>query len=43
MWQVIHEKVNMDRLMDRAFELSDYYAKRKRFEVEIRGEQYGGE
>ncbi len=29
--QVIHEKVDMDRLMDRAFELSGYHEKRKRF------------
>lgn len=29
--QVVREKVDMGRLMDRAFELSDYYAKRKRF------------
>jgi CO/xanthine dehydrogenase Mo-binding subunit len=34
--QVIHEKVNMGHLMDRAFELSDYHAKRKRFDVENR-------
>jgi len=32
--QVIHEKVDMDGLMKRAFELTDYYEKRKRFEVE---------
>lgn len=32
--QVVREKVDMERLMDRAFELSDYYAKRKRFEAE---------
>jgi CO/xanthine dehydrogenase Mo-binding subunit len=32
--QVIREKVDMGRLMDRAFELSDYYAKRKRFSEE---------
>ena len=32
--QVIHEKVDMDRLMARAFELTDYYEKRKRFAVE---------
>jgi CO/xanthine dehydrogenase Mo-binding subunit len=36
--QVIHEKVDMDRLMDRAFELSSYHEKRKRFEVENPGE-----
>ncbi|MGH9744822.1 MAG: xanthine dehydrogenase family protein molybdopterin-binding subunit [Candidatus Acidiferrales bacterium] len=35
--QVIHEKVNMDRLMDRAFELSGYYEKRKRFAAENPG------
>src|SRR5215469_2377779 len=35
--QVIQEKVNMDRLMDRAFELSDYHAKRKRFDAENPG------
>ncbi|HEY4907176.1 MAG TPA: xanthine dehydrogenase family protein molybdopterin-binding subunit, partial [Candidatus Acidoferrum sp.] len=35
--QVIHEKVDMDRLMDRAFELSGYYEKRKRFETENPG------
>jgi len=29
--QAIHEKVDMDRLMDRAFELIGYYAKRERF------------
>jgi CO/xanthine dehydrogenase Mo-binding subunit len=32
--QVVREKVDMGRLMDRAFELSDYYAKRKRFAAE---------
>ena len=32
--QVIREQVDMDRLMDRAFELSDYYAKRERFQAE---------
>jgi len=32
--QVIHEKVNLDRLMDRAFELSDYHAKLARFSRE---------
>jgi CO/xanthine dehydrogenase Mo-binding subunit len=32
--QVVREKVDMGRLMDRAFELSDYYAKRKRFTAE---------
>jgi len=29
--QVIHEKVDLPRLMDRAFQLSDYHAKRERF------------
>jgi CO/xanthine dehydrogenase Mo-binding subunit len=29
--QTVREKVDMNRLMDRAFELSDYHAKRKRF------------
>jgi CO/xanthine dehydrogenase Mo-binding subunit len=29
--QVVREKVDMDKLMDRAFELSDYHAKRARF------------
>ena len=29
--QVIHEKVDMTHMMKRAFELSDYYAKRRRF------------
>jgi len=29
--QVIHEKVDMDGLLDRAFELSDYRAKQERF------------
>jgi CO/xanthine dehydrogenase Mo-binding subunit len=36
--QVIHEKVDMDRLMDRAFELSGYHEKRKRFAAENPGE-----
>src|SRR6266481_3988828 len=35
--QVIHEKVDMERLMDRAFELSGYHEKRKRFEAENPG------
>jgi CO/xanthine dehydrogenase Mo-binding subunit len=35
--QVIHEKVDMDRLMERAFELSGYYEKRKRFAAENPG------
>lgn len=34
--QVIHEKVNMDQLMDRALELSGYHAKRKQFDAENR-------
>jgi len=29
--QVVREPVNLERLMDRAFEMSDYYAKRQRF------------
>jgi CO/xanthine dehydrogenase Mo-binding subunit len=37
--QVIHEKVDMDRLMDRAFELSGYHEKRKRFELENPGKK----
>jgi CO/xanthine dehydrogenase Mo-binding subunit len=32
--QVIHEKVDMARLMDRALELSGYHAKRERFQEE---------
>jgi CO/xanthine dehydrogenase Mo-binding subunit len=32
--QVVREKVDMNRLMDRAFELSAYHAKRKRFDAE---------
>ena len=32
--QVITEKVNMAHLMERAFELSDYHAKRKKFDAE---------
>jgi CO/xanthine dehydrogenase Mo-binding subunit len=35
--QVIQEKVDMDRLMDRAFELSDYHEKHKRFSAENPG------
>ena len=35
--QVIHEKVDMDGLMKRAFELSDYRQKRKRFAAENSG------
>ena len=34
MKQVIREKVDLGRLMDRAFELSQYHAKRKRFQSE---------
>jgi CO/xanthine dehydrogenase Mo-binding subunit len=34
--QVVTEKVNMDHLMDRAFVLSGYHAKRKLFEAENR-------
>ena len=32
--QVIREKVDMDGLLDRAFELTDYHAKRERFAAE---------
>src|SRR5882724_828088 len=32
--QVIHERVEMDQLLDRAFELSEYHAKRMRFALE---------
>jgi CO/xanthine dehydrogenase Mo-binding subunit len=32
--QVVRESVNMERLMDRAFELTDYHAKRDRFPQE---------
>ena len=35
--QVIQEKVDMDRLMDRAFELTGYHEKRKRFATENPG------
>jgi CO/xanthine dehydrogenase Mo-binding subunit len=35
--QVIHEDVKMGRLMHRAFECSDYHAKRRRFEKENPG------
>jgi CO/xanthine dehydrogenase Mo-binding subunit len=35
--QVIQEKVDMERLMNRAFELSGYYVKRKRFATENPG------
>jgi CO/xanthine dehydrogenase Mo-binding subunit len=34
--QVIREKVDMGQLMDRAFEVSDYHAKRQRFQEENR-------
>src|ERR1700719_3830633 len=35
--QIVHEKVDMQRLMGRAFEMTDYYAKRTRFEKENAG------
>jgi CO/xanthine dehydrogenase Mo-binding subunit len=35
--QVIHEKVDMDGLLNRAFALSDYHAKRERFALENAG------
>jgi CO/xanthine dehydrogenase Mo-binding subunit len=35
--QVVHEKVEMARLLDRALELSSYHAKRKRFQEENLG------
>ena len=35
--QVVREKIDMKRLMSRAFELSDYYAKRAHFEERNRG------
>jgi CO/xanthine dehydrogenase Mo-binding subunit len=35
--QVIHEKVDLNGLLNRAFELSDYHAKRERFARENRG------
>jgi CO/xanthine dehydrogenase Mo-binding subunit len=35
--QVIHERVDMNRLLDRAFQLSDYHAKRERFAHENHG------
>ncbi len=35
--QIVHEKVDMERLMRRAFEMTDYYAKRTRFENENAG------
>ena len=34
--QTIREPVDMNRIMERAFELSDYYAKRERFSIENR-------
>jgi CO/xanthine dehydrogenase Mo-binding subunit len=40
--QVIHEKVEMDHLLDRAFELTGYRAKRARFARENRQEQEAG-
>jgi CO/xanthine dehydrogenase Mo-binding subunit len=35
--QIVREKVDMERLMRRAFEISDYYTKRARFESENGG------
>jgi CO/xanthine dehydrogenase Mo-binding subunit len=35
--QIVYEKVDMQRLMGRAFEMTDYYAKRTRFENENAG------
>jgi CO/xanthine dehydrogenase Mo-binding subunit len=35
--QIVREKVDMERLMRRAFEMTDYYAKRTRFENENAG------
>ena len=35
--QVMHEKIDMDGLMNRAFELSGYYEKRRRFAAENSG------
>ena len=37
--QVINEKVDMDALMARAFDLTDYYEKRKKFAVENKTSQ----
>src|SRR5260370_8483853 len=34
--QIIREKVDLDLLLDRAFELSGYHAKRQRFQEESR-------
>src|SRR5207253_7171816 len=39
--QVIREKVDMESLLNRAFELSDYHAKRDRFARENRGDAVG--
>ncbi len=39
--QIIREKVDMDGLLDRAFELSDYHAKRERFAEENAVAQIG--
>jgi CO/xanthine dehydrogenase Mo-binding subunit len=40
--QVIREKVNLNHLLDRAFELSGYHEKQKRFADENRQEQTAG-
>lgn len=40
--QVIHEKVEMDYLLDRAFQLTDYHAKRERFARDNGKEQSAG-
>ncbi len=40
--QVIREKVDLDALLNRAFELSDYYAKRERFAKENAGNAGAG-
>ena len=40
--QVIHEKVDMDQLLDRAFELTGYHEKKQRFARENRQEQEAG-
>jgi CO/xanthine dehydrogenase Mo-binding subunit len=37
--QIVQEKINLPRLMDRALELSDYHAKRARFEQENAGRE----
>src|SRR5437879_627094 len=39
--QIIREKVDMEGLLNRAFELSDYHAKRERFAKENRGSAGG--